>query len=546
MKKIKIGILVNDLMVPLWLYESIQQIQSSNYAEISAIILKKNIIKPKNKKIEALKILPLLITYKIDKKIFGNNEDALKLISIEHLSNTIPIIEVQTIETKFKDTFSQKSLEDVKNIKLDILFRSGFKILSGKILSEGSNFGVWSFHHGDNRYFRGAPACFWEVYNKNPTSGFVLQKLTEVLDGGLVIAKGEIPTTNYSLYKTRQTLYWDAQGILIILLKKLHNLGFEKFNEEAKIKYQSNINIYDRPLYKSPDFKTCLLFLFQMQKEWANIIIKNHFNFQKREKWFLGWMKNEKQFVFRKIKKIIPPRNNFWADPFIINFNKEDLIFFEDFENKKGKGRISVLKYDKILDSFCNPTPVLETDYHLSFPFTFINNNKLYVIPESKSINQINLFEWDGAKLVFKCTLIDDIKAVDTTILFKDDKYWLFTCKKINSYGSTFHQYIYYSDKLEGPYISHCLNPITSSSKISRAAGSILNLNNKLFRVSQDCSDDYGKKIHLHEIIELTTFSYKEVLSEEIEANWEKSIKKTHTLNTSDNFVVIDMFGRIE
>jgi hypothetical protein len=42
---------------------------------------------------------------------------------------------------------------------------------------------VWSYHHGDNEFYRGGPPHFWELYEKAPLSGVILQVLTEELDG---------------------------------------------------------------------------------------------------------------------------------------------------------------------------------------------------------------------------------------------------------------------------------------------------------------------------------------------------------------------------
>jgi len=51
-------------------------------------------------------------------------------------------------------------------------------------------------HHGDNDYYRGGPAYFWEVYERNPLSGAILQVLTEHLDAGMVLCKGQFATSN--------------------------------------------------------------------------------------------------------------------------------------------------------------------------------------------------------------------------------------------------------------------------------------------------------------------------------------------------------------
>ena len=58
--------------------------------------------------------------------------------------------------------------------------RGGSGILKGEIL-RSSKFGIISFHHGDNRFYKGKPSA-WEVKEKNLKSGFTIQILNEKLD----------------------------------------------------------------------------------------------------------------------------------------------------------------------------------------------------------------------------------------------------------------------------------------------------------------------------------------------------------------------------
>ena len=88
----------------------------------------------------------------------------------------------------------------IKSYKLDFIIRFGFGIIKGEILKI-PKYGVWSFHHGDEKKIRGGPYCFWEIYNSEPTTGFLLQKLTNRLDGGVVLKKGFLKTQGYSFKK---------------------------------------------------------------------------------------------------------------------------------------------------------------------------------------------------------------------------------------------------------------------------------------------------------------------------------------------------------
>lgn len=69
----------------------------------------------------------------------------------------------------------------------DVAVRFGFGIIKGDVL-DATEHGVLSFHHGDLRKYRGMPSGFWEFLHDEDTAGVTLQKLSETLDGGEIVA----------------------------------------------------------------------------------------------------------------------------------------------------------------------------------------------------------------------------------------------------------------------------------------------------------------------------------------------------------------------
>ncbi|WP_134670766.1 formyltransferase family protein [Halorussus marinus] len=69
----------------------------------------------------------------------------------------------------------------------DVAVRFAFGILKGDAL-DAPDRGVLSFHHGDLREYRGQPCGFWEFLNGEDAAGVTLQRLTETLDGGEMVA----------------------------------------------------------------------------------------------------------------------------------------------------------------------------------------------------------------------------------------------------------------------------------------------------------------------------------------------------------------------
>ena len=48
-----------------------------------------------------------------------------------------------------------------------------------------------------------------------------------------------------------------------------------------------------------------------------------------------------------RYKKILPPKDRFWADPHIITKDDNYFVFIEEYIYKKSKGHISLIKIDK-------------------------------------------------------------------------------------------------------------------------------------------------------------------------------------------------------
>ena len=98
--------------------------------------------------------------------------------------------------------------------------------------------------------------------------------------------------------------------------------------------------------------------------------------------------------TFFRFKKIIPPIDRFWADPFVIEKDNKYYIFIEELMYETYKGHISLIIMNK-KGNYTKPVKVLEKNYHLSYPFLIEDGGNLYMIPETKKTKQliyINVF----------------------------------------------------------------------------------------------------------------------------------------------------------
>lgn len=206
------------------------------------------------------------------------------------------------------------------------------------------------------------------------------------------------------------------------------------------------------------------------------------------------------------------------ADPFLFVHNGRLHLFYEEMLLGKGVGYIKMISTTDLKHW---STPVLithEPECHFSYPYVFEENGEIYLMPETGCDHNIRLYkavkddltEFKYHKIILKRKDIPKnlrFDFADSCILKKDGKYYLFT-----SYcdDKKYYLQLFLSDKFDGGYEEHPQSPISISNKYGRCAGSIINVEDKLYRASQDCEKVYGGQVHILFIDELTPTTYKE------------------------------------
>jgi hypothetical protein len=191
------------------------------------------------------------------------------------------------------------------------------------------------------------------------------------------------------------------------------------------------------------------------------------------------------------------------ADPFLFVLNEELYIFFE-IVIPGGVGKIAVYR-TRDFREFEYIGIILDESYHLSFPFVFSCDNHIYMLPETSSANEIMLYKFANFPFGLKKnrTLLYG-RYCDSFVLRKQDTWFLFTTSEKGLE-------IYYSDcLLNENFIPHPSNPISIDPQFRRSGGGPICMGGELYRVSQDCSETYGRNISFIKILELSKISYIE------------------------------------
>jgi hypothetical protein len=244
---------------------------------------------------------------------------------------------------------------------------------------------------------------------------------------------------------------------------------------------------------------------------------------------------------------ILPPRDRFWADPAFVVESGKRYVFFEEFMVREEKGHISVsvLGDDGRLDS---PRVVLMRPYHLSYPFVFKYQGSYFMVPESSRNSTIDLYkalafpdEW-----VLESTLIDNIRAWDSTLLRYRGKWWLF-CTVADLQGTSGYDSLYLFSSRElrgGGWVPHPMNPVVADARRARPAGRIFWHKGNMYRPAQDCSERYGGRITMNRIVELNESRYEEVVDGQIFCDQDSRLTAVHTVNGVGNTTILDAVVR--
>jgi hypothetical protein len=542
---LRIGIMLDSYVSSAWVAKTIEDIQASGFAHVDLVIL--NTPPPPSTEEPSLKKRirshwKLTLYYRYEQWDYNRNKttpDAKANVDLASMLRDVPSITVHPIRKGFTDRIPEDELAGINSHKLDVIFRFGFRIIRGGILS-AARYGVWSFHHDDNLEYRGGPPLFWEIYEQNPVSGTILQILTDSLDGGHVIYRSHSSTDKSSLYRSRNPIYWKTAEFALRRLRDLNTHGMEYI--ESLPTYREDIP-YTRGIYRTPDAYKMAKFLARLF--WGSITARLASRIGgSHPQWFVAIRRRTSAHSFNDAtgyKIMQPPADRFYADPFLFEKDGKTYLYFEDLRYSEGRALISCCE----LDTNGNPGPITEVlrrPYHLSYPYLFEENGEIYMIPETKENRAVELYratnfpyEW-----ALDTVLIDNIHAVDATILRQDGKYWMFVGISNGRYSNCDELAIYFADALKGLWTPHPANPVVSDVRRARPAGAFFRDKGRLIRPSQDCAKAYGYAIVFSEVIKLTETEYEERPISRLDPGWVKKNLGTHTYTRTEQFEVID------
>jgi len=435
---------------------------------------------------------------------------------------------------KWSEYFTAADIEAIRAHKLDFILKFAFGITRGEIL-KSARYGVWSFHHDDEEKYRGGPPAFWELYHGDPVNGALLQRLTDRLDGGVVLKKCYVATNERSYRKNLQRIHacsW--QMVRWVCLDIL--AGRAEYVDAAPSPTKA-------PIYRAPNDFQMLRFWMRLAGNWFRYKLNN----QRVDEWNAGLIRQPQAAV---LKLAAEPEIEwsayrepwqFVADPFLIPTASGPRVMLEEFNWSTEKGRISEFRWPAGPGETGTVTPVIDEGLHMSYPFTFEHEGAVYAIPECAESNAILLYRLDPAAGTWRRdrTLIDNINAVDSTVFRQGDTWWLMHS---GDHGcAPWSLYLWHAPSLFGPWEQHPGNPVKTDIRGARPAGNLFWHEGVLYRPAQDGSSSYGGALCINRIDELTKQTFRETVVRRIQPDPDGPYPDgIHTFSGYGEWTVVD------
>lgn len=473
----------------------------------------------------------------LDKRFLSGHDsrhDPSARVDCRSMLEGIPVLAVKPIMNGFTDSFPDDALDTIRSYRLDVVIRFGFNILRGGILAAARH-GVWSYHHGDNEFYRGWPAGFWELVERNPLTGVILQQLTPELDNGHVLSKSIFATADgVSLLANRRCPFWSTTHLVIRKLHELHAHGwsFVESRMVPRAPYRGRRRLYTAPANREI-------------ARWLPAALLRSARPRPASGWRIGIRRTvpdqPADFQIRPdtLRWASAPPGHFYADPFLEEHAGRHWLFFEDYRESEKRATIACAE---VLDegSLGPVRTCLDPGFHVSYPHVFQFDGQFYMVPENGARYSVDLYratqfpyEWTLQRTLLRA------RAADTNIWREQERWWMLTSVCVVPPFAA-ELLLFSADTLDSQWTYHPANPISTDVRRVRNAGRIFWRNGKRIRPSQDGSGGYGSAIAFQEIARLSPTEYEERTLCRIEPDFAPWMLGTHTYSACGALEAID------
>jgi hypothetical protein len=378
---------------------------------------------------------------------------------------------------------------------------------------------ILAYHHGDPAEFRGRPAGFYEILSGKAVMGQVVQRISNDLDAGDVVAFAE---TRISPHSYRATLV-EAYRHSPLLLKR----AIENQLSSQGLRPQ----IWGRN-YRLPGNGLVMKFLAM---QWIEATKRLWYGLFIEKRWQVATIAAPDSLTVDSLAQAMsnaagwqpiptPSGYRFLADPF---FHSAAGLLVEGMNSATSRGEI-LHSGDQGLRR------VSGSGGHYSYPATLDN----YIVPEISDWSPAKAYSLgdDGLGEPFELKIPGRPALVDPSPFHDGNTLYLFA-NRADEGPSVLR--VWMAGDLRGEFAEHPASPIRISPKGARMAGGLLSIEGELYRVGQDLCGRYGDGLVFFRVNRLDREQYSEAPVREFRFG---DVRGPHTLNLGRGRVAFDFY----
>lgn len=556
---VRICILCKNDVMPLWLAKALEKLVNEKLLSISLIAVTIG-CSSKEKKTMLEQILGFCrhsrvwlygIYCLVTAVLKRNINNASTPTSIAHLCMDAPRVFIRCIRANGGLQVAQEDLCALKDRDLDLIICCGVAPINLEV-SDIAPQGAWYVEDSEDPYLVDAQRGTWEVLDGYPILKMEIKRRVVANSQPEILCHSFLPTylrdDLWPVHGVRDVKLWTASAWLRRLIVRFYRFGPMALVEKPVPAKTLHPTVEQKP--KLPDNRQMAVSVMKKLRRTFRRVIGRENLF---DEWHIAFLLDDQvpleSLPGSEFSVMAPPKGFFWADPVPFKYENSYFIFLEELEYASGKGHISVIQMDTT-GAWKPPVKVLERPHHLSYPFVFDWEGEFYMTPETASCGRIELYKADSFPFEWKLeeVLLDNVKAVDPTLTFQDNSWWMFfaTMPYEELEDDNFMELnIFYAESPYGPWFPHRRNPVKSDARNSRPAGGLFVSNANLLRPAQDCLRAYGNAISINVIEKLTKEEFREREVARIEPSLFDKALRIHTIGRCEGLTVVDLAVRV-
>ncbi|KAL4447827.1 hypothetical protein ABPG75_005046 [Micractinium tetrahymenae] len=184
-------------------------------------------------------------------------------------------------------------------------------------------------------------------------------------------------------------------------------------------------------------------------------------------------------------------------------------VFFETKTNTDMQGDIAVARSDDGGASWRVLGVALDEPWHLSYPFVFAWEGKMYLLPEGHASGSLRLYVAEAFPLRWRFhSALLPRPMIDASMVQWQGRWYLFA----SDVRTPFDLELFVANSPLGPWQPHPLSPVQRHGRAAgaRMAGRLAQHGGRLHRFGQDCGKTYGHQLVAYRIDELSPTAFRQ------------------------------------